>query len=551
MSEQEKVDPWSTEAADEERRRVSDLLAEHGKNRSTLTEKIERRKDGGKKIALPVDMALETAEETIREKKEAEEETYEFSKVFLCRPPDGAWNFNKLLTQLWDTPLGKRTTGWFASPPQMIAVEVNRGESYNVPWGTMYFKPWETTFELGMAMHPEYGVSFSVSAYGKLKYETDISNFFLLLEDFLKENSIYAGKAMRNVTAQPEFIDPYVVDRATIAYSTENWWELQAHIYGLIECHELIKEANAGYLVHKVYVVDEDDNIVYDDHAGNLVAADHPEAEPVTEWVTDPEGRKPVLDEDGKPITRTERTHIKLSNNVLLSGDNGGGKTCAAAIAGQYCLEYGFNFVEVNWNEDLVQATRFVQRLDQPTVMVLEDVEHLFKNPDAMDKLLGEFDGMRTKGYAVTLLMTTNHPEEIPKSMKGGHRIDHTIVIGPLDQPGLQRLIDSHIPESQRAKLDYAQLDTAYEGWMPAFVVRTLEDVVKHNIIRTRKLGQPLTTEDFLRAANAKRAERDAHQLATDRPPKPALEAAVENVFERVLQHHVVDLSDGEIMVRS
>ena len=91
----------------------------------------------------------------------------------------------------------------------------------------------------------------------------------------------------------------------------------------------------------------------------------------------------------------------------------------------------------------------------------------------------------------------------------------------------------------------------AYEGWMPAFVVRTLEDVVKHNIIRTRKLGQPLTTEDFLRAANAKRAERDAHQLATDRPPKPALEAAVENVFERVLQHHVVDLSDGEIMVRS
>jgi ATPase family associated with various cellular activities (AAA) len=526
MTEQDKVDPWTTEAADEERRRVSDLLAEHGKSRSTLTEKIERRKDGGKKIALPVDMDLDVAEETIREKKEAEQETYEFSKTFLCKPPDGAWNFTQLLSKLWDTPIGKATRGWFASPPQMISVEVNRGESYNVPWGTMYFKPWETTFELGAGVHREYGLAFQVSAYGKLKYEADIANFFLLLEDYLKENSIYAGKAMRNVTTQPEFIDPYVVDRETIAFSTENWWELQAHVYGLIENHELIKQANAGY-----EVVDSEGNPVYELR----------------------ENGEPRM-RNGKPVPKVERTHIKLSNNVLLSGDNGGGKTCACAIAGQYCLEHGWNFVEISWDEDLVQATRFVQRLEQPTLMVLEDVEHLFKNPQAMDKLLGEFDGMRTKGYAVTLLMTTNHPEEIPKSMKGGHRIDHTITIAGLDQPGVQRLIDSHIPESQRVELDYSQLFVCYEGWMPAFIVRSLEDVVKHNIIRTGKLGQPLATEDFLRAAGAMRSEIDAHSLATDRPTKPALVEAlsevVRPVVEQVLQSHMVDLQDGEIMVR-
>lgn len=521
--QEEKVDPWSTDAADAERRRVSDLLAEHGKNRSTLTEKIERRKDGGKKIALPEDMDLEVAEVTIREKKEAEEETYEFSKTFLCKPPDGAWNFSKLLEQLWDAPIGKATRGWFASPPQMIAVEVNRGETYNVPWGNMYFKPWETTFELGAGMHHEYGLAFQVSAYGKLKYEADISNFFILLEDYLKENSIYAGKAMRNVTMQPEFIDPYVVDRATVAYSQETWWELEANIYGLIENHELIKQANAGYEVTDA------------------------EGSPVFELKQNGEPRM----RNGKPVPVVERTHIKLSNNVLLSGDNGGGKTCACAIAGQYCLENKFNFVEVNWNENLVQALRFVQRLEQPTVMVIEDVEHLFKNQAAMDELLGEFDGMRTKGFAVTLLMTTNHPEEIPKSMKGGHRIDHTITIADLDEPGVQRLIDSHIPASQRTELDYSQLFTAYQGWMPAFIVRSLEGVVLHNIIRTGKLGQALATEDFLRTANAMRSEIDAHQLSTDRPVKPAMEAAFEAAIERVLQNHIVDLSDGEIMVRS
>jgi hypothetical protein len=526
-SSTEQEDPWTTEAADAERRRVSDLLAEHGANRSTLTEKIERRKDGGKKIALPEDMNLDTAEETIREKKEAEEETYEFSKTFLCKPPDGAWNFTQLLSKLWDSPIGKGTRGWFAQPPQMISVEVNRGESKNVPWGNMYFKPWETTFGLGAAMHPEYGLAFQVSAYGKLKYEADISNFFILLEDYLKENSIYAGKAMRNVTSQPEFIDPYVVDRETIAFSQENWWELQANIYGLISNHELIKQANAGY-----EVVDTDGNPVYQRKANGEPRMSH-----------------------GKPVPVVERTHIKLSNNVLLSGDNGGGKTCACAIAGQYCLEHGWNFVEVNWNEPLVQALRFVQQLEQPTVMVIEDVEHLFKNQAAMDELLGEFDGMRTKGYAVTLLMTTNHPEEIPKSMKGGHRIDHTIIIGALDESAVKRLIDSHIPESQRTELDYSQLFTAYQGWMPAFIVRSLEGVVLHNIIRTGKLGQPLATEDFLRTANAMRSEIDAHQVATDRPAKPELEAALTNVLrpmvEEVLQSHQVDLSDGEIMVRS
>lgn len=521
MSDQEKVDPWSTDAADEERRRVSDLLAEHGKNRTTLTEKIERRKDGGKKIALPVDMALDTAEETIREKKEAEEETYAFTKVFLCRPPDGAWNFNKLLQKLWDSPIGKATTGWFASPPRMISVEVNRGESYNVPWGEMYFKPWETTFELGSGRHPEYGMAFTVQAYGKLKYEADITNFFALLETYLKENSIYAGKAMRNVTTEPEFIDPYVVDRDTVAYSQENWWELQANIFGLIEKHELIKQANARY-----QVVDADGNPVY-------------------EMKQNGEPRM----KDGKPVPKIERTHIKLSNNVLLTGDNGGGKTCACAIAGQYCLENGFNFVEVNWNEPLVQALRFVQQLEQPTVMVIEDVEHLFKNPNAMDELLGEFDGMRTKGFAVTLLMTTNHPEEIPKSMKGGHRIDHTITIGALDEPGVQRLIDSHIPESQRTELDYSQLYTAFQGWMPAFIVRSLEGVVQHNIIRTGKLGQSLTTEDFLRAANAMRTEIEAHQVSTDRPVKPELEAALRALIADEVLSKVYTNDDGEIVI--
>lgn len=511
---QDVADPWTEEAGLQQLERVSELLAQYGRDRVTAIEKIERRTDDGTKIALPVKMELEEARDTIDEKITSLADTYEFSAIFQCRPPDGAWNFNHLLSELWDFPVGKAQRSFFGDrPPQIIRVQVSPTKRINVPWGQLYFAPWKTEFHLSAAMHPEYGPALQVEAYGAKKFEDDITNFFALFEDYLKENSIFAGKAMRGVTGDPEFYDPYEVDRSIVAYSEENWWELQAHIYGLIENAELIRKGNTeGFEVY-----DADGNV--------------------------------VLDVNNEPVI--EYTHIKLSNNVLLSGDNGGGKTLACAIAGQYCLENGHTFVEAKWNEPLAQVLRFVQALEKPAVVVVEDVEHLFTNLAAMNALLDEFDGMRSKGFEVTLLMTTNHIEEIPKSMKGGHRIDHTITIGGLDEPGVKRLIDSHIPASQRLELDYSALYTAYAGWMPAFIVRSLEDVVKYSIIRTKKLGQPLATEDFVRAANALRPSIEMHQMATDRPEKPVLETALGDVVEQVLQRHVVDLSDGEIMVRS
>jgi len=110
-------------------------------------------------------------------------------------------------------------------------------------------------------------------------------------------------------------------------------------------------------------------------------------------------------------------------------------------------------------------------------------------------------------------------------------------------------LIDSHIPESQRTELDYSQLYTAFQGWMPAFIVRSLEGVVQHNIIRTGKLGQSLTTEDFLRAANAMRTEIEAHQVSTDRPVKPELEAALRALIADEVLSKVYTNDDGEIVI--
>jgi hypothetical protein len=169
-----------------------------------------------------------------------------------------------------------------------------------------------------------------------------------------------------------------------------------------------------------------------------------------------------------------------------------------------------------------------------------------------MKQLLGEFDGMRTKGFDLTLLMTSNHVGELPKSMLGGHRIDHTIYVSDLDKPGVERLIKAIVPASQREELDFEALHAAYEGFTPSWIVRDLEDVGKHSIIRTKKIGQPHSTEDFVRAAHALRPAWTLHQEATDRPTVPELETALGKVIDRRLQAHLVDVGDsGEILLNA
>ena len=78
---------------------------------------------------------------------------------------------------------------------------------------------------------------------------------------------------------------------------------------------------------------------------------------------------------------------------------------------------------------------RFAELLGTPTVVVIEDVEKLItSNPQKMDLLLEQFDGMRTKGREVLLLMTSNHVGELPKAMTRAGRINRMIYVSDLDR---------------------------------------------------------------------------------------------------------------------
>jgi len=511
---------WSEETMNEEAKKVDDFLAEIAGGRVTAETAFEYREDKSPKIALPSHpekIPLREAGDMLYAQADAEEDTYEFTKRIKCKPLDGAYAFNTVFKELFGmTAIGKGRFSFFGSqPPQLEFVKVSPTEEVQVPFGLVQYPRWGAQFHLGQYMDPDYGVAFEIGVMGKKKYERAIQGLLLRVESFVRQNSLYKGKALRGVTLpQPEFYNPYEIDRSTVVYSQVVYEALVDQVWGMIECADLFRQSNKGY-----QVVDENG--------------------------------EPRKHKNGKPVI--EKTHIRIGNNVLLHGENGTGKTLAAAITGQFCLENDWTFVEARWDENLQWVLRFVEKVGSPAVVVIEDVENLFSRPDAMKSLLGEFDGMRTKGFDLMLLMTSNHVGELPKSMLGGHRIDHTIYVSDLDKEGVERLVKVLVPPSQREELDFEQLHAAYEGFTPSWIVRNLEDVGKHSIIRTKKIGQPHSTEDFVRAAHALRPAWQLHQEATDRPTGPDFERAwrdlIGDVVNQRLESHTIDLSDGEIML--
>lgn len=503
MSQATSDSMWSDKAAKKDVKKANEFLRDVAGGRITVESAFEYREDGGIRIALPsvpVKMGLKKAANMLLAQAEAEEAMHEFTKPFDCRPLDGAYAFNKVLKDVYGmTAIGKEIRSFFGGQlPELRTVKISPTEEVQVAFGLLEFPPLGAQFYLQERSDDDYGMAFQVSVAAKKKFEIEIRGLLMLVEAYIKEHSIYRNKALIGVGRiingsykEPEFYNPYTVDRKQVVYAREVYEALTDEIWGVVECAALLREN------------------------GN-----------------------------------------DLGNKVLLHGENGTGKTLAAAITAQYCLEAGWSFIQARWDEDLKHVMRFAELLGTPAVIVIEDVEKLISsNPAKMDQLLEQFDGMRTKGREVLLLMTSNHVGELPKALTRAGRINRMIYVSDLDKEGVERLINVLIPSAQREELDYEALHTAYEGYAPSWIVQALNGVSKQSVIRTKALGQPLATEDFVRCANALRPAWKLHTESEDRPKVPELETALRGLVAHVvaeqLQTHFVDVGDsGDILVR-
>src|SRR5882672_2092513 len=186
----------------------------------------------GTKFVLPENMIgnVPGAIQYLRDYVKQQETEFSFSRTFNYRPWDGANAFQNAMKLVFGTVgVGKATFTMFgSSPPQYRTVASSHNTTIQVPWGEVEFGSLDATFELSGARHQEYGLVFELSVTAPRKYRAHIDAFFQVLEEQLRTNSIYRGKAFTG-GMEPQFLDTTEIDPAKVIYSEDVMVQLTTH----------------------------------------------------------------------------------------------------------------------------------------------------------------------------------------------------------------------------------------------------------------------------------------------------------------------------------
>lgn len=197
---------------------------------------------GEKTIVLPVGMALRDAQKFLARKEAEQEEETQFVRKFNFRPWDGAYCTYQALKKAFGAVLHKGTEGFFSTPPQMISLETDYGQTEQIPWGVL-----EVPMLPGVTIHlhstgdSEYGPIFVVTANGPKKFAFEIEGIFRLIENELRESSIYKGKAIDGKD-MPSFLNLAAVDPEKVIYTDIVRKQMDANIYSLIRYSNSMRE---------------------------------------------------------------------------------------------------------------------------------------------------------------------------------------------------------------------------------------------------------------------------------------------------------------------
>lgn len=485
----------------------------------------------GRQILLPEGMSYKQAAKLTAAQAAAMEEVHSFQKTFRFRPFDGAYALQETLREIFGVSgTGKTIHSFFGStPPQYINVEVGIGQEVRVPWGHIDFPPFEGTFITGAIQDPQYGLLFQVTCNAPKKYEPEINGLWIAVEETLRTKSIYKGKAIigvgrvtREGMEMPSFMDPYAIDPNSVAYAQEVFDSLKVSVWGPIRTAALQRAAN-----------------------------------------------------------------LKLNRKTLLFGPFGTGKSLAGGLTARAAVNNGWTFIQTKTGEEDLEKVLKTAELYAPAVVFIEDIDTLIEHdPGEMAKLLEMFDGVSSKNKEVMVLMTSNYIQTLNKGMLRVGRIDAAVEIGSLDEQAIRRLISnsfenkppydgstdngvfeemSKVLTSQDMVLqgrslladdvDFEAVYEAMDGYEPAFIMGTFNLAKSNAIVRTESLDFRLTTEDFVLAAQTLRNQHDTHVNAVDRPPVDTFARAFQTVVagevRKELGAHIVDMDDGEILVKS
>lgn len=477
---------------DETRQRFREFLANYAGLTTSADDAVAYHSHPANKISLPVGMTPAEGSALLADVATSLAQEEVFSHIFKYRPWDGAYAVQSVMRKYFgNTGRGMTIFTMFGPiPPEQREIEIGYEQTTQVAWGRIKFSQLEGQMDLGATRDADLGVLFAMTIKCPKRYAGAVQGFFKMVEDELRDFSIYNGKAIIG-TDDPKFLN--VTVDPTITYNEDVLSALDATVWGVIRNADLLKADGKK--------------------VNNRILLEGPYGT----------GKSEVLRQTAKVATENGWTYIQFQS-------------------GRGTLED---------LERTIQLARLYSK--DGCVVAIEDIDVYAsqEGDNAQTRITNMFDGITSKGDKVMFIMTSNKAANFSKGMLRAGRVDRMIHIGALDKAATEQLIRRVVGEQRLGDVDFDTVWQAMDGFEPAFVRQTFDQAAVAALIRTGTRDYVLNTEDFVTAANLLRPQHELHTNKAEKEKRSSIEGLVKEVVLDVLTNQVdqkfVD-SDGDPM---
>ena len=439
----------------------------------------------GDKLQLPEKFRgdLNSAISYLQVKKAEEDEPSTFSRTYNYRPWDGGYNAFNALKKAFGMVAGRTIWHWWGPErPEYINVPVSTTETERVPWGNFTVPLLENTnFEFTATRVKDYGDVFKVNVTAPARYRFHIDGLFKLIEEELKENSIYRGKAIDG-RDEPQFIDLSGFDSRRVVYAEQVMADLEASLWSVLRYSQATVEL-------------------------------------------------------GLPLKRAVLLTGKFGTGKTLAGFRTAVEATRVGWTFIMARPGRDDFTKVMQTAMLYQpAVVFME--DADTIANAE-------NGEEISKVLDLFDGIQSKNTKIIAVLTTNYPERLHKGMMRPGRVDAIIEINDLDAAGIERLFRQLIGDRLDPATEFAPVVEACRGYVPAFIKEAADRAVRYALARAEGNidGLTITTEDLVFASSGLRSQFDRMETAPEVTKADRLATAFTDIVKDATQSGIADVA--------
>lgn len=397
---------------------------------------VERDANLGR-IILPEGMSYDDAIIWLRKKKKEEETDVQFHREFPFHPHDGAVALANVLKSLfgWRELVPEKT--WFGEIlPTFLSIKTGVNEQVSVPWGQIAIP----------------GVTGVIKTAAKGGYNRET-------EEWEPEQFIMTGKVWQRDVPVLDFIADEVTK-----------WVAEHSIYRR-------KAIDSKREFIDLSKVDKNDLIFGPETLAQIDIS-----------IFTPIAHTDICKDVGIPKKR----------GILLQGPYGTGKTMTAYVTAKLATQNGWTFVYGHTEDEVAQVIHLARQY-QPAVVFMEDVDtKIGESTEDESEILDIMDGILSKDSEVITIFTTNHPEDLPMSLRRPGRLDASIYVGPPEPEAVERLIRKYARGLVKDREDIGGAVRACKGMIPATIREMVERAKLTAIHRTKSKDFEITNQDLV-----------------------------------------------------